>query len=151
MAREETMKPIYVFIMIFFVVLIAAPITLCVTDSTKKDVTVESAEDIEGRVKTVYGTDGRPVNQSQYAKGKHTVSGIATMVNGVDTITVNTSTAKGGQDVSFIDNLTYDGTARAVVANGHTYTVIPISGKKFVVVSSDSLDTASVRFTVEGE
>lgn len=109
-------------------------------------------EIVKGQVKTRYGPDGRPVNQSEYAKGKHTVVGSCTLVNGVDTISLNTSTQNGQQDVSFIDNSTYFGQAWIVGGNGgKTYEIRAIAGNKFVIASSDTTDTSTVNFQVEGE
>ena len=127
--------------------IIGADNIIPMTDSVQ----INKSVNVEQKTKTVYGVDGRPVNQSQYAKGFHRIHGTSTMVNGVDTITLNTSTANGDQDVSFIGDSTYFGMARSISVNGYTYTIVPISGKKFVVVSSDTTDTATVRFTLEGE
>ena len=60
-------------------------------------------DDIEGKVKTVYDINGRPVNQSQDAKGFHRVTGSVKLVDGKATITLNTNIAEGRQDISFIN------------------------------------------------
>jgi len=112
----------------------------------------EATKEAEQKIKTIYGIDGRPYSQSEYAKGLHQVWGTAKMINGVDTIEINTSTQDGTQDVSFGDATAYFGTARAFVDNGHSYKIVPISGNKFVIISSDTTgsDTSSVRFKLEG-
>lgn len=147
------MRSIISILAIFVTMIIAVPVILAVDDSVKtaEIVSPQKIQEVEGRVKTVYGIDGRPVNQSQNAKGFHQIQGSAKLVNGVDTVDLNTSTANGGQDISFLGDSTYFGMARAVVVNGHTYTIVPISGKRFIVVSSDTTDTATVRFKLEGE
>lgn len=109
-------------------------------------------EIVKGQIKTNYDITGRPVNQAEDAKGRHRVLGSATLVNGVDTISLNTSTQNGRQDVSFIDNSTYFGQAWIVGGNGgKTYEIRAIAGNKFVIVSSDTTDTNTVNFQVEGE
>jgi len=150
--REDEVKTLISLMAIFASLIIGVPLLLAVDSlKTEEPVVPQKVEQIEGRVKTVYGIDGRPVNQSQNAKGYHRVQGNAKLQNGVDTIDLNTSTGDGGQDVTFIGDSTYFGMARAVLVNGHTYTIVPISGKRFVVVSSDTTDTATVRFRLEGE
>ncbi len=109
---------------------------------------------VEGRVKTVYdiGT-GRPVNQSEHAKGYHrAVREIKLGGSGYDTITVNSSISDGRQDLSFIDHTTYFGRVWSLDAdNESSYRIIPISGTQFIIISSDSTDTGTVRVMVEGE
>ena len=147
------MRVIIGFTAVFLALLVGVPLLLAVDDTLKPPEIVlpQRSDETEGRVKTVYGINGRPVNQSQDAKGFHRVQGSAKLVNGVDTIDLNTSTADGGHDISFLGDSTYFGLARAVVVNGHSYTIVPISGTRFVVVSSDTTDTATVRFRLEGE
>jgi len=107
---------------------------------------------IEGKVKTVFGSDGRPINQSQEAKGYHRISGEIKMVNGRDTIELNSSANDGRNDVTFIGIKTYTGSAWSLVAsNTKSYRLIPLAGNKFEIISTDSLDTATVQYMVEGE
>ncbi len=127
-------------------------------DEVKKDtVTVEAEvdkkENIEGAIKTRYDVQGRPVNQRLNAKGMHQVVDVCKLVGGVDTISLNTSTAKGRMDISFLNSASYHGTVTPLTlsSRGNTYTLIPISGKRFIVVSSDVTDTATVRFALKGE
>lgn len=108
---------------------------------------------IEGRVKTRFGIDGRPVNQKENAKGLHRVVGSTKLIDGVATITLNSDASDGKQDVTFIDSLTYSGKAwtRLLSNRAKNYTIIPLTGKTFQVVSSDVSDTSTIHFEVEGE
>jgi len=107
---------------------------------------------VEGRVKTVYDINGRPVNQSQDSKGWHRVSGTATLSSGVANIQLNTSTANGKQDISFMSENTYSGTAWSLdTSNTNTYRVYPVNGSSFLIKSSSGTDSATVGFKVEGE
>lgn len=127
------------------------------TDSLPRIAPIPNApaeiKDIEGKVKTVYGTDGRPINQSENSKGYHRVSGSCKLKGtGVDTVSLNSSIADGRQDITFIGQSTYFGQAWSLSsANGNTYRVIPIGGNKFEIRSSSSTDTNTVNFQVEGE
>lgn len=107
---------------------------------------------IELKVKTVYSVDGRPVNQALDAKGYHRITDSVKLVAGRANITLNTSTSDGKQDVSFLSWSTYAGQAwsRDTLAT-NTYQIIQITGSRFVVKSSDSADTSTVYFRVEGE
>jgi len=138
------------------VVMAAEPVPDSVDTSFKDTVSTitptVSEQEILGKVRTVYDVEGRPINQSQEAKGYHRVAGKATLKNGVDTVTINTSTADGRQDMSFLGDSTYSGMAWSLDAgNGNRYWIVPIGGNKFVVMSSDTTDNATVRFQVEGE
>jgi hypothetical protein len=107
---------------------------------------------IEGRLKTLYGIDGRPISQGQDAKGYHRVQGTAKLTAGVDTIDLNTSTADGRENVGFVGQSNYHGSAWSLSsANTASYRLIPISGSRFVITSSSATDTATVQFQVEGE
>lgn len=113
---------------------------------------IAAGTDVERRVTTAYDIYGRPVDQSQYNKGLHTVMGVTTLASGVDTLSLNTSVAEGRQDISFQSETTYHGTAWSLDAtNTNTYRVIPLSGHRFVVKSSSGVDTATVRFFLEGQ
>lgn len=107
---------------------------------------------VEQKVKTRYDVFGRPVNQSQTAKGYHPVVGTVKLVSGAATITLNTSTTDGKQDVSFISKYTFRGHAYSLdTANTKTYRVIPVSATQAVVRSNDGSDTSTVQFVLEGE
>lgn len=125
-------------------------------DSVKSTLPVPketSSAEVERKIKTVYGIDGRPINQSSQSKGFHRVGGsIKLNGTGVDTVSLNTNIQSGRQDVTFIDQTTYSGRAWSLVAgNGNTYRIIPIGGNKFEIRSSSSTDTSTINFTVEGE
>lgn len=118
-------------------------------DTTKQAAPVSETE---RRVKTRYDVFGRPVNQSQTAKGYHQVVGTAKLVSGGTTINLNTSTANGKQDVSFISKNTFRGTAYSLdTANTKTYRVIPLSATHAIIRSSDGADTSTVHYVLEGE
>ena len=130
------------------------------SDTTEVKITTEVKPEIakatrlvKRQIKTRYDINGRPVNQSQDAKGFHRIVGSCTLSSGVDTISLNTSTADGRNDISFISSSTFSGTVwSANIANrSKTYSIMPLSGTRFVVVSSDTGDTAAVQFVVEGE
>jgi len=109
-------------------------------------------DDIEGKVKTVYDINGRPINQSQDAKGFHRVTGSVKLVDGKATITLNTNIAEGRQDISFINKYTYWGRVSVSdTSNTNTYEVYPQSGTQFIILSSSSTDTNTVNYLVEGE
>jgi|GEM_PF-6074878 len=113
---------------------------------------VDSTKEIEGKVKTVFGIDGRPVNQGQEQKGFHRVSGETTLAAGRDTVILNSSVADGRNDVTFIGLKTYTGRAWSLSAsNTATYRLVPLAGNKFEIISTDSSDTATVQYVVEGE
>lgn len=121
-------------------------------DSTKTQPPVDDRRKIIGEIKTVFGSDGRPVNQSQTAKGFHRVSGSLKLASGRGTINLNTRTAEGRQDVSFISRATYKGSVTITdTTNTKTYTVYPRTASMAVIVSSDTSDTATVGYVLEGE
>lgn len=108
----------------------------------------------ELRVKTVYGaTDGLATNQSQDAKGYHRATGSMRLSGtGIDTVTLNTDISAGGQDISFLNSGSYFGSVWVSDSgNNKTYKIRPIDGIRFEVISSDSTDTNTVNFQVEGE
>ncbi len=127
---------------IFILILIISP-----------SIFAQSDADTEGRVKTVYGIDGRPLNQSEDAKGSHILTGSVKLSSGSSAIlNLNTSTANGAQDISFISSATYSGTAWSLdTSNTFSYKVYPLSGVNFIIKSSDGSDTATVQFRLEGE
>lgn len=139
---------------ILFTCLCGSSLVAAKEDSVKVEenlvIEEESARRVEQKIRTIYGTDGHPYSQSERNKGLHQVWGTGKMSNGIDTIEINTSPRDGRQDVSFEGEAAYFGTVRAFIVNGNTYTVIPIDGEKFVIQSSDTTDTASVRFKLEG-
>ena len=103
--------------------------------------------------KTVYGTNGRVVNQRQDAPGLHQIAGSVTLTGGVDTVFVNKFVSDGRKDIRFTNSSSYRGivTPRTTGVAAKNYKIIPIDGQRFVVQSSDNTDTATVDFSVEGE
>lgn len=115
----------------------------------------DNSEKVKKQVKTVYDINGRPINQSQNSKGIHTVKGVVTLSSGTATITLNTSTENGKQDISFLADSTYSGSAWTLNSSDTAiYRVRPISGTQFiisVIKPSDFSSTATVRYQVQGE
>lgn len=115
-------------------------------------VKIEGKPNVEGKIKTIYDSNGQPKNQSERAKGWHQISDSVQMVSGRANVTLNTSTAGGKQDVSFISFKTYNGTAWSTDSNNvYTYRIIPLTGSVFQVHSSGSGDSSWVQYKVEGE
>lgn len=111
-----------------------------------------NANDVEGKVKTVYDSNGRPVNQGQDSKGLHRVTGTIKLVAGVASVTLNTNINEGRQDISFISASTYRGQVwMSDTTNANTYGIYPQSGIQFIILSSDAADTNTVNYWVEGE
>jgi hypothetical protein len=131
-------------------VLLLVPITFAVEVKKTED---RKNTDTKREILTVYDTAGRVVNQAQDSKGWHRVSGTVKLVAGVDTVTINTSKANGRQDSSFKSASTYYGRGQSsdIANRAKVYSILPLSGTRFVVVSSDDTDTATINFVVEGE
>ena len=88
---------------------------------------VDRAKVVEKKVKTVYDHNGRPINQGQDRKGWHRVGGSVTLSSGRAIVTLNTSAAEGRQDVGFISDSTYAGTAWSLdTNNGKTYKIYAV-------------------------
>lgn len=135
-------------IVIVLCVAICCPLAGEVEDTTK----AVQSKSVERKIKTIYDMNGRPVNQGQDRKGWHQVTGSTNLSSGKATMTVNTSTSLGRQDVSFLSPLTYRGFAWSLdTTNTNRYWVVPLTGKTFMVKSSDGSDTATVQWKVEGE
>ncbi len=111
------------------------------------------ALEMKREILTVYNSTGRVVNQYEDAKGFHRISGLAKLVAGVDTINLNTNVTNGLQDLSFRADSTYNGLAwSSVIGNrAKTYSILPVNGTQFIVISSDATDTATIRWQVAGE
>ncbi|GAH16042.1 unnamed protein product, partial [marine sediment metagenome] len=106
---------------------------------------------LQGKVVTSYDINGKPIHQSQDAKGWHRQFGTATLSGGRAIVNLNSSPIEGKQDVSFIADSTYRGVAWSLdTTNTNTYWIIPLSGIRVLVKSSDGADTATVRFLLEG-
>lgn len=115
-------------------------------------------DNFQGLVKTVYDITGRPVNQSEDAKGFHRVADSVKLVAGSALITLNTSTADGKQDMSFIGPSTYNGFAwKSDSTANNRYEVIPLTSTIFKIKSRDSTgvfdatDVSTVYYRLEGE
>lgn len=105
-----------------------------------------------GKIKTIYTTAGRPTQQARASKGWHQVADSVKLVAGRAIVSLNTSTARGRQDVSFISKVTYRGMAFNLdTLSITTYKLTPLSGTKFLIKSSSTTDQALVYFLVEGE
>ena len=112
---------------------------------------LHATDTTEAKVKTVYEASGRPVDQSQTSKGFHTLRMSLKLSGGRGQILLNTSTANGKQDVSFKDRYSFKGqVAISDTSNTKTYKVVPISGAKIYVLSSDITDTSTVTVWLEG-
>lgn len=140
-------------IVCFAAVFMAAVITTSFVAGEIEDTTkVDQSEVVEKKIRTIYGGDGRPVNQGQDRKGWHQVTGSIILLRGNAVYTMNTSTALGRQDVSFLSESTYWGVAWSLdTTNTNRYWVVPLTGTTFMVKSSDGADTATVQWKVEGE
>ena len=134
------------------VVVADKPVVPSDTTYVKKEVT-RGRKLLDNHLRTSYGTDGLPVNRGAVAKGFHRVVGETKLVNGVDTVSLNTSIQNGKQDISFTDVASYSGRAWSMdLANrSKVYSILPLTGSKFVVVSSSATDTVTVKYVLEGE
>ena len=137
----------------FWIVLMCVSLALAAADTTRvAKPAVPDARKITGEIKTVFGIDGRPVNQSQTSKGFHRVTGTTRLVNGRATIRLNTRTVEGRQDVTFLSKNTFKGIITVLdTTNGKSYRVVPLSAKEAYIISTDSTDTQTVNYTLEGE
>lgn len=119
------------------------------------DSLAKKVSQIQQRLNSKYASDGSVFNEgaTQDAGFRgHGVQGFCKLVNGIDTVTLNTDTSPGLANIEYKSDSTYSGVAFPLVSGtGNTYHVIPIAGNKFIVESSDNTDTATVRFSVEGE
>ncbi len=108
---------------------------------------------LDHKIRTIYGVGGLPFNRGIGAKGFHRVTGVCKLVAGVDTVTLNTLIDGGKNDVSFTDSSTFHGRAWSMdLGNrGRIYSILPLTSTKFVVVSSDNTDTATILFSLEGD
>lgn len=133
--------------------LLIAACLLCVVEAKIAPPTGrDQAKLVEKKIRTGYDENGRPVNQGQDRKGWHRVTGSAKLSSGKATVTINTSTAQGRQDVAFLSRSTYWGTSWSLdTTNTNRYWVVPLTGKTLMVKSSDGADTATVQWKVEGE
>lgn len=135
----------------FMVTVSAQDTTKQIDESTIRKLIGAEIKKIQGKIVTTYNTDGKPIHQSQYAKGWHRQFGAATLENGRAIVNLNSSPSEGRQDVSYVADSTYRGVAWSLdTTNANTYWIIPLSGTQVLVKSSDGADTATVRFLLEG-
>lgn len=142
------------YLTVLFCVIVSVSSAAEKADSTKTEVKTTDIDEkrIIGKIKTIYTAKGRPTQQKRASKGWHQVADAVKLVAGRATVTVNTSTAEGRQDVSFIDKTSYRGLAFSLdTVNTFTYRLVPISGIKFMIISSSPSDTVTVNYLVEGE
>ena len=112
----------------------------------------DQAKLVQKKIRTIYDSNGRPVNQGQDRKGWHQVAGSTKLSSGKATVTLNTSTTQGRQDISFLSSVTYRGIASSLdTTNTNRYWIVPLGGTSFRIKSSDGADTATVQWKVEGE
>jgi len=138
----------------FFISVLSASAAAEKADTAKAIVEIKGVDEkkILGKVKTIYTIQGRPTFQHRAAKGWHQVADAVKLVAGRATVTLNTSTAEGRQDISFFDKTSYRGLAFSLdTLNTFTYSVIPLNGKQFMIKSTNETDTATVNFVVDGE
>lgn len=109
-------------------------------------------QDAKNEILTVYGSDGRPLYQSQDSKGWHRVIGSVTLSSGEATVTLNTSTSDGRQNISFQSSTSYRGYVNTVVDADkvNIYSISQNSGTSFDVFSDDGSDNSTVYYIVEG-
>ena len=108
--------------------------------------------ELEDKLRTAYALDGQVFSQSQFSKGWHRAVGTATLSNGMVKIGVNSAVSGSMRnDLSFLDSTTYRGFAWSLdTANRNTYWVYPVSAESALVISSDTLDNATVNVILEG-
>lgn len=141
-------------VLILFLIWVISAAAAEKADSGKVEVETTSVDEkrILGKVKTIYTTQGRPTFQHRAAKGWHQVADAVKLVGGRATVSLNTSTGQGRQDVSFFDKTSYRGLAYNLdTLNSFTYQLIPLSGTQFLIKSSSATDTATVNFIADGE
>lgn len=130
---------------IIFYSLVAGLTGLCAVEKDQKAQT-------KGEILTTYDADGTPVNQGIERKGYHRVTGQKTLINGRATVHMNTSIEGGRRDVSFLSASSYRGYAWSTdTTNSNTYIVYPLTGRMAQIRSSDSTDTATINYALEGE
>lgn len=110
-------------------------------------------QDIQSQMRTSYQTTtGLIDNQGTYRQGAHSSNDTVTLVAGEATIDISTAVTPGRMDQSFLSAQSYGGYAYTLdTTNAATYRLVPISGRRFTIISSDSTDTATVHFKVEGD
>ena len=108
---------------------------------------------LKGQVQTIYEIgSGRPAQQGIFQKGLHSAQDQITLVAGRAIVEVNTSIQEGKQDLSFVDKDSYRGWAWTTDSTDtNRYTVIPLSGTKFLIRSSDPADASTINYMVTGD
>lgn len=139
---------------VLLVLMFAIPMAFSQQDDDSNKIVIEQFElpNTEGRVKTQYDINGRPINQSEEAKGLHYITGSVTLSGGRATINFNTSTADGKQDVSFIGVGTYRGIVWSTdTSNINVYKIVPLSGIQCLIMSDSISDVSTVNYRLVGE
>ena len=106
----------------------------------------------QSQAKTRYdATTGRPVGQKVDAKGWHPAEGSVDLSGGSAVVTINTSIENDAQDMSFTGDSTYSGVAWGLDSSSTTnYFVVPLNGHQFYIRSSDTNDSSTIRYRLEG-
>lgn len=111
----------------------------------------ERIDQLRLEILTTYDTTGGVFAQSQNSKGWHRTFGTVTLVDGEAVVTLNVSPQSGKQVIEFMGDSTYRGHAWSLdTSNGQTYRVYPQAGGQCLIKSSDTTDTATVNFLLEG-
>ncbi len=146
-------KTVILLISLFFVVVAYTAEIKKDSVRTKLNTLDLPEKEVLGKVKTIYDFTGRPSNQSRANKGWHQIEGFVTLVGGRANVVLNTSTSQGRQDVSFLNDSSYS--ASAIVNRDSsatfTYRFVPISGSKFMIMSSSLTDTSTLYIKIEGQ
>ncbi len=112
----------------------------------------EETRQLKGQMQTIYdAVTGNPKYQAQSTRAHHKADGSAKMVRGRSVVVLNTSIGQARQDMSFSNEDSYRATVWTNdTTNTFTYVTVNLSGKKFIVKSSDADDTSTVFYRVEG-
>lgn len=114
----------------------------------------QEAKTTEQKVTVQYDAEtGRPLYGAVGTKPYHRAPGKKKLVAGQGTVTLNTSTANGSQDISFIGDSTYHVFVWSTSpTNANRYVGYPTSGKSFTIKCvTDTTDTATVNYVAEGQ
>lgn len=113
----------------------------------------EFGSNLVSHVRTTYNAEtGLVENQGQYRQGMHESAGSVTLDSGEATIDLNTKVSPGRRDVTYLGLNTYGGWVQPLdTSSANTYQLVPISGRRFKIISSSSTDTATVNYRVMGD
>ena len=104
-------------------------------------------------IRTTYNAEtGLVENQGQYRQGMHESAGSVTLDSGEAIINLNTKVSPGRRDVTYLGSNTYGGWVQPLdTSSANTYQLVPISGRRFKIISSSATDTATVNYRVMGD